>query len=580
MSIQYELKESFETRTKRLGRELERAIQRQAPAILLVVYASEWVREEVERELRRHINDLGQKVVSVRVDKEHGDIPVTLDSYENPQETVFLISGLQWGGGEDGLNAYRSLNLRREWFIEKNWRVVFWLTERETVALARQAPDFWAFRHRVIEFVEPPETGHRAAVARELAWRDWSENIRDETDAKIGLRESLLAELPENDETLASRLSLLITLGGLYWAARDYAKAEQAFKRTIELDREFKSPISWGAWSGLGGIYSELGQIDDAIQSYQRAIEFDPTDEHSWNNLGKLYSDLGQSGEAVQAYQKAIELAPKYTSPWNGLGNLYKDLGQTDQAIMAYEKAIELDPAFAYAWQNLGNAYRGLGQNDNAIKSYQRAIELPNSFGTPTNAHALAWNGLGIVYYDLGQNDDAIKAYQKAIELDPIFAPTWNGLGVIYRDLGQNDQAIQSYQKSIELDPKFALPWYSLGTVYLIIGDYEKALSAFTKAREIEPDDASYRASIVGVLKKLRRESEATELTKIIRPLMEKDEEYSRACFEAICGNLEEALRLLKIALEKKQQSLVWVRKDPDFDNLRDDPRFKELVGA
>jgi len=60
---------------------------------------------------------------------------------------------------------------------------------------------------------------------------------------------------------------------------------------------------------------------------------------------------------------------------------------------------------------------------------------------------------------------------------------------------------------------------------------------------------------------------------------MTKENEYSRACFESICGNVDEALTLLKVAFEKKQASLEWARRDPDFDFIRDDPRFKALVG-
>ncbi len=59
---------------------------------------------------------------------------------------------------------------------------------------------------------------------------------------------------------------------------------------------------------------------------------------------------------------------------------------------------------------------------------------------------------------------------------------------------------------------------------------------------------------------------------------MAGEKEYDQACFAAICGNSDEAIELLKIALEKKQTSLDWVRRDPDLDFIRDDPRFKAIV--
>jgi len=60
---------------------------------------------------------------------------------------------------------------------------------------------------------------------------------------------------------------------------------------------------------------------------------------------------------------------------------------------------------------------------------------------------------------------------------------------------------------------------------------------------------------------------------------MVKEDEYNQACFAAICWNPEEAQRLLQIALQKKQFSRQWAQRDPDFDSVRTDPRFRELVG-
>ncbi len=61
---------------------------------------------------------------------------------------------------------------------------------------------------------------------------------------------------------------------------------------------------------------------------------------------------------------------------------------------------------------------------------------------------------------------------------------------------------------------------------------------------------------------------------------MAKKDEYSRACFESICGNVEQALALLKVAIEIKPSRRDLARRDPDFDFIREDPRFKALVGG
>jgi hypothetical protein len=99
------------------------------------------------------------------------------------------------------------------------------------------------------------------------------------------------------------------------------------------------------------------------------------------------------------------------------------------------------------------------------------------------------------------------------------------------------------------------------------------------KLVEIEPDKGIYRSSLMAVLRNAGRDSEAKEQEEAARKLIENESEYNRACFESLCENTEEALALLKIAFEKGQSSKEWARQDPDFESLRDDPRFKELVG-
>ncbi|MGC8947080.1 MAG: TPR end-of-group domain-containing protein, partial [Anaerolineae bacterium] len=145
--------------------------------------------------------------------------------------------------------------------------------------------------------------------------------------------------------------------------------------------------------------------------------------------------------------------------------------------------------------------------------------------------------------------------------------------------LGRHDEAIAAFQRAIALDEKYAYPWNGLGIVYALRGEWERALEAFRRAAELAPERGMYHASIVGALRALGREAEAQEEIVRARPLMEKESEYNRACFAAICGETEEALRLLETALQKRQTSPAWARQDPDLRSLHGDPRFEALVG-
>lgn len=406
-----ELDEPFAERVDRLARELELAIRWDRPSILLAVYSSMYVVSDAAAALEAQLREGGQQVVWVRVSGEaDADIPLRLAEHPQRNGAVFFVSGLQWGGK----TALRALNIRREYFVDQRLRAVFWLTENEAVAIAREAPDFWAFRHRVVEFVEPPEPDLAATVAREIAWRDFEgRTLREDTQAKIALREALLADLPESDETLAARAELQYTLGGLYWADRQYERAVKSVNAALEAaQRTDSTRLEAGCHNALGIFYTTLGRYEEAIAEYQRAIELDRQSPYPYNGLGNVYYALGRHEEAITAYQRAIELDPKLASPHYGLGNAYDALGHHDDAIAEFRRAIELDPQDAYPHNGLGNVYYILGHYEEAVAEFQRALELDPKFAPAYFNWALA---------EVRRNnvDAALEQLKRAIALEP-----------------------------------------------------------------------------------------------------------------------------------------------------------------
>lgn len=142
-------------------------------------------------------------------------------------------------------------------------------------------------------------------------------------------------------------------------------------------------------------------------------------------------------------------------------------------------------------------------------------------------------------------------------------------MGNVYRALGCYDEALTAYRRAIELDPQYAYPHNGIGSVYQLFGQHEKALSAYQKAVELAPETGMYRASLASILRELGREADAQEQIRIARPLMAKESEYNRACFEVICGNTDEALALLKVAFEKAPGLRDWARRGPDLASRR-----------
>src|SRR3972149_3542826 len=119
-----ELEYSFDERLDILFSEIELALKWDRPSILLAIYSSEFVRFDAEIALQTRLNELGRGVTRFQVNEELFDIPWQLSQHPDHQTNVFFVSGLQWGGGEDRLNAYRALNIRREYFVDYRLRAV------------------------------------------------------------------------------------------------------------------------------------------------------------------------------------------------------------------------------------------------------------------------------------------------------------------------------------------------------------------------------------------------------------------------------------------------------------------------
>jgi tetratricopeptide (TPR) repeat protein len=392
------------------------------------------------------------------------------------------------------------------------------------------------------------------------------------------------------------------TLGDIYFETKDYENARSAYNTAIQGKPRWPSPrVSLGyllaniekyddaiavlqkattvnnkwatPWNALGYVYMRLARYDEAINVFQRAISIAPNWTLPWNNISFAYSNMRQIDDAIVACQKAIAISPKSTTSWINLAKVYADSKRHNEAKSACEKAEELAPKDAFSWEKLGHIYRRIALLDNAIHAYKKAIELNPKI-------AYTWYSLGIGYRRLGHHNDALYAFQKAVELDPKEPRSWNGIGSTYSRMRLYDDAFVAYQKVIGLDSKNPASWHGIGQIYAKKKDNEKALQAYKNAVEFLPENTRYRASLIVMLGNLKRNAEALEQEKIARSFLDKENEYNRACFESICGNIEEALYLLKTALEQKQENIEeWILQDSAFDSIRDDPRFQVLVG-
>ncbi len=110
------LSEPFQERIEHLYLELRLAIKFERPSILFGVYRSDLMRAEADSNLARMLTELDQRIVRIQVSQTDFDVPALLANYPNRENTVFFVRNLRWGENE-GREAYRALNIRREYTV-------------------------------------------------------------------------------------------------------------------------------------------------------------------------------------------------------------------------------------------------------------------------------------------------------------------------------------------------------------------------------------------------------------------------------------------------------------------------------
>ena len=125
----------------------------------------------------------------------------------------------------------------------------------------------------------------------------------------------------------------------------------------------------------LGGIYEDLGNLDQALASTLKSLELNHNNPDAYINLGSIYKDLGNLDQALASTLKSLELNPDNPDAHMNLGSIYQDLGNLDQALASSLKSLELNPNNPDAHMNLGSIYQNLGQYEQAISSLKKAMK-------------------------------------------------------------------------------------------------------------------------------------------------------------------------------------------------------------
>jgi adenylate cyclase len=257
---------------------------------------------------------------------------------------------------------------------------------------------------------------------------------------------------------------------------------------------------------------------------------------------------------AQQMFVRATELDPGFARAFAGIANCesrligwYGELIPEERVLADADKALALDPDLAEAHAARADALSFFGHFDEARIAFDRALVLdPNSFD------------VNLLYARFctrsGNFEQSIPLYIRALELQPEDYQAASMLQLAFRSLGRDEEslrygelAITRGEEAMRQHPEWSRPAQLMAATLAGFGRRKEAIFWLDRAIALEPDDSQTL--------------------------------YNAACTWAQLGEPDRAFDALKrwlpvSGVEKRQ----WLMQDCDFDPLRNDPRFDEIL--
>ncbi|MGA8183295.1 MAG: tetratricopeptide repeat protein [Terriglobia bacterium] len=168
--------------------------------------------------------------------------------------------------------------------------------------------------------------------------------------------------------------------GNTLYNQGQYKEAAAAFQQALQMAKDKNVPV---VLARLAESYAKAKDNDQAIATYQKALQLSPDDAALHNNLGSVYASTGKMDEAQAEFQKAAELDPTNAGRYYfNIGAIMYNAGKMDDALAAFNKVISLDPKNADAYYLKGQALMGKATmtSDGQVKAPDGTVEAFNEY--------------------------------------------------------------------------------------------------------------------------------------------------------------------------------------------------------
>ncbi|PYV44838.1 MAG: hypothetical protein DMG06_04830 [Acidobacteria bacterium] len=358
-------------------------------------------------------------------------------------------------------------------------------------------------------------------------------------------------------------------------AAQDFTRAVEEYKKALSLDPAGAAEI----YQNLGLVYHLQSRYQDAIPSFEKALNLQPNLWASHLFLGIGLYKTNQFSRALPPLRKALELDPQNAELegrfWVGVTHLA--LHQYPEAIAALERRLERTPKDVEVLYNLLQAHnqysakllkqasgeadpaytQGKYHAELAAKILQRVTEIdPNSY----RLHQME----GEVYEQREQYPKAIESYKAAYALKPDLPGIRFAIGSVYWKTRQFDEAARWLQDELKTNPYHAIANYQLGNIYVYHNQASQAIRYLRETVSAQPQFMDAHRYLGKALLQVEQYDEALDHLRLVAQAEPEDDAIHALLASAYRkqGKLEEEKAELELFQELNRKKLERAQRN------------------
>jgi TolB-like protein/DNA-binding winged helix-turn-helix (wHTH) protein/Flp pilus assembly protein TadD len=352
---------------------------------------------------------------------------------------------------------------------------------------------------------------------------------------------------------------------------------EGSFRDAFELQNEVSQAVAAQIQATVSGREQTVLRKSKPVSS--EAYEAYLKGRYFWNKR-----DAAGLNKAIEYFQRAIAADPGYAAAYSGLADAYALAGGWEYGVLspqeaaprakeAASKAVLLDPNLSEAHTSLAFALEMSAWDwAGAEREYRRALDL-----NPGYATAHHWYGYHLL--TVGRNDEGIAELKRAESLDPLSLIISAGVADALYIAHFVDEATRQLHRTLEMDPNFAMAHYQMGQVLAYRGQFDAAIAEFQRAIELSGHSPAFDANLANAYAAAGRTADAARIARDLVQLQPQNGSVDAniALIYVGLGENDQAMYWLEKAYQARFEAVVLVR--PQFDPLRRDPRFTDLMG-